>query len=202
MSPVVILNIYKNNMHTQESKAVSYILRHGAEKIGIKISAEGWVRVASVITEVRKKFPYFTQATLEQIVREDEKGRYSFNLAMDEIRANQGHSLDSVKIEFEKKIPPVKLFHGTGLKAYEEIRKTGIQKMNRHHVHLTDDVETAASVGIRHGAQIIIEVNVPKMVSDGIDFYVSENGVWLTDFVDPKYFVTVSGKQNEKISNS
>lgn len=187
---------------TNESKAVSFILRHGAEKMGLGITSQGWVRVAKVITEVRKKIPSFTQATLEQIVREDEKGRYSFNDAMDEIRANQGHSIESVKITFEKKVPPVKLFHGTSLKNYELIRKSGIQKMNRHHVHLTDNLETAASVGIRHGSQVIIEINVPKMLIDGIEFFVSENGVWLVDFVDPKYFVTVSGKQNEKISNS
>lgn len=187
---------------TKASKAVSYILRHGAEELGIGITSQGWVRVAKVITEVRKTYPSFTQATLEQIVREDEKGRYSFNEAMDEVRANQGHSIESVKITFEKKVPPVKLYHGTSLKNYELIRKTGIQKMDRHHVHLTDDIETAASVGIRHGSQVIIEINVPKMLIDGIEFFVSENGVWLTDFVDPKYFVTVSGKQDEKISNS
>lgn len=175
-------------MYTKESKAVSYILRHGAEKLGIPISKEGWVRVAAVIAEVRKSYPAFSQAILEQIVREDEKGRYSFNPAMDEIRANQGHSLDKVEIKFQKKIPPVTLYHGTTAEGFLGIQKTGIQRMKRHHVHLIDVIDSIHSVGMRRGSEVIIEIDTRDMVKDGIEFFQSENGVWLTNYVDIKYF--------------
>ncbi len=59
--------------------------------------------------------------------------------------------------------------------------------MSRHHVHLSLDFETAFKVGMRHGKPAILVVDAEKMARDGFVFYVSSNGVWLTDRVPPAY---------------
>lgn len=59
--------------------------------------------------------------------------------------------------------------------------------MSRNHVHLSSDLNTAKQVGSRHGKPIILEVNCELMIKESINFYQSENGVWLVDYVDPKF---------------
>lgn len=169
----------------QQSKALCFILRHGAVKMKLQISKTGYVKCDTLIAEMQKRWPGFTMSDLEKIVKEDEKQRY--NIDRGSIRANQGHSIESVKIPFRKAVPPITLYHGTDLTGFAGIKKTGIQKMKRHHVHLTDDVNTASSVGIRHGSEVILEIDTRDMVKDGVTFLQSDNGVWLVDFVDPKY---------------
>lgn len=171
--------------YDQESKALSFILRHGAEKLKMQISKTGYVKIETVLAELQKRWPNFSESDLKKLVEQDEKGRY--NIDRGSIRANQGHSIESVKIPFRKAVPPPVLYHGTNQKFFESMLKTGILRMRRHHVHLTDDVNTAASVGMRKGSEVIVEVDTTQMVKDGVTFLQSDNGVWLVDFVDPKY---------------
>ncbi|MGN8809664.1 RNA 2'-phosphotransferase [Absicoccus porci] len=49
---------------------------------------------------------------LDEIVRTDEKQRYSYNEDHTLIRANQGHSIP-VDVELEEMEPPEFLYHGT-----------------------------------------------------------------------------------------
>lgn len=163
----------------------------------MQISKQGYVRVDHLIQLMnKKKFPDFDDAVLQEIVATDEKKRYRF---LDEskqfVRANQGHSIDKVKLDFKKAVPPVILYHGTDVRGLEGIKKTGIQRIKRHHVHLTDDPKTATSVGMRHGAQVLIEIDTQEMLKDGIEFLQSENGVWLTNYVDIKYFKNITTRK-------
>ncbi len=84
--------------------------------------------------------------TLEVILETNKKKRFSFNEDESLIRANQGHSIE-IDLGYIPKIPPKRLFHGTGAKYVDSIYKTGIKKKNRHHVHLSKEIETALSVG-------------------------------------------------------
>ena len=59
--------------------------------------------------------------------------------------------------------------------------------MSRQHVHLSQDKETAIIVGSRHGRVVVLTILAHKMYEEGIAFYQSANGVWLTDYIDPKY---------------
>jgi len=180
--------------YEQQSKALCFILRHGAEKMKIQISKTGYVKCETIILELQKRWPSFTQTDLLAIVKEDEKGRY--NIDRGSIRTNQGHSMESVKIQFRKAVPPVLLYHGTDERGLEAIAKTkGILKMKRHHVHLTDDLNTASSVGIRHGSEVIITIDTRPMLKDKVEFFQSENKVWLVDFVDSKYFSDITRKK-------
>ena len=59
--------------------------------------------------------------------------------------------------------------------------------MSRLYVHLSKDIETANKVGKRHGKPVILKVYSGRMYREGIKFYFSENGIWLTKKVDAKY---------------
>ena len=71
----------------------------------------------------------------------------------------------------------------------DSILKNGINKGTRLHVHLSPDEETAVRVGERHGSPVVLRINARQMHDDGHKFYLSNNGVWLTDFVAPNYLI-------------
>lgn len=166
---------------------LSLILRHKPETIGIMLDEHGWADVHKLITGVSKKYP-IDMDILEEIVRTDEKQRYSFNEDHTLIRANQGHSIP-VDVELEEVEPPVCLFHGTASKYEESINRDGLIPKSRLYVHLSYDIDTAIDVGKRHGNPIIYLVDSRKMYDQGYKFYRSANGVWLTKTV-PVEFLT------------
>jgi putative RNA 2'-phosphotransferase len=90
-------------------------------------------------------------------------------------------------LELRPSIPPDILYHGTVERFIQSIRTNGLRKGNRQYVHLSKDRETAKNVGNRRGNAIILEIQAEKMISEGFLFYLSENKVWLTDFVPAKY---------------
>jgi len=148
---------------------------------------QGWVKCDDLIEAATKAGYELTLYKITEIVTMDSKGRYTLDKKTSKIRATQGHSLD-VDVGLQKKIPPVELFHGTSMEVIEGIKKHGIQKMTRQYVHLSEEIETAFVVGRRHGHPVIITIDCKAMVAGGINFYQSENKVWLVDFIDPKYF--------------
>jgi len=165
------------------SKKLSYLLRHNPEDLNM--DKNGWCFVDEVLKKVGVSF-----VQLENIVATNNKKRFSFNEEKTKIRANQGHSIQ-VNVQLKKTVPPKTLYHGTTPRIKDQILKKGLLKMNRQHVHLSADKETAIKVGKRHcrgnEKPWIVEINTTPMMLDNIDFYLSENGVWLTDFVDKKY---------------
>ncbi len=170
---------------TDTSRFISLILRHKPQVIGISLDKHGWARVDELIDGIAKTRP-FNMAMLEEIVRTDNKQRYSFNEDKSLIRANQGHSI-AVDVELEEKTPPKTLWHGTGEKHVESIDENGLIPKTRLFVHLSSDYDTAVKVGGRHGKPVVYEVNTEKMRADGFTFYQAVNGVWLTKRVLPEY---------------
>ena len=171
---------------TKISKYMSCILRHQPELIGITIEKKGaWANTDELIKGISKKYP-IDRNILEEIVANDDKQRYSFNADKTKIRANQGHTID-VEIDFPQLPPPQILYHGTTVKNVDSILRTGINKGKRLYVHLSQDIPTAEKVGARHGKPVIFTVSAQEMYNDGYVFYLSDNGVWLTDFVPTKY---------------
>ncbi len=86
------------------------------------------------------------------------------------------------------------LFHGTADAKAELILENGLRKMSRHHVHLSSDAETARKVGNRHGKPVIFQIETKAMSEKGYKFYVSANGVWLTDAVPPEFLKIYEAK--------
>lgn len=172
------------------SKFISLILRHKPETIGITLDEHGWANVDELIEGVSKTHP-LTREGLEEIVRTDEKQRYSFNEDHSLIRANQGHSIP-VDVELEKVKPPRYLYHGTGEKYVSSIDQQGLVPKSRLYVHLSADYDTAVKVGTRHGKPVVYRIEAEQMETDGFSFYCSVNGVWLTKSVPVKYMNRMS----------
>lgn len=170
------------------SKFLSLILRHKPEVIGIKLDEHGWANVRELIDGIGKTHK-FDMEMLEKIIAEDEKQRYSFNEDKTLIRANQGHSIN-VDVELKKASPPEMLWHGTGEKYVASILKGGLIPKSRLYVHLSKDYETAIKVGSRHGKPVVFKVYAGRMAEDGYEFFLSENGVWLSKNV-PKEYIEV-----------
>ena len=167
------------------SRFISLILRHKPEIIGITLDEHGWANVKDLIEGIKKTRP-IDMDMLEEIVRTDNKQRYSFNEDKTLIRANQGHSIP-VDVELKKAVPPDILYHGTGEKYVSSIDKEGLLPKSRLYVHLSKDEETAVNVGKRHGKPVIYKVDARKMQEDGFEFFLSVNGVWLTKEVPVRY---------------
>ena len=166
---------------------LSLVLRHEPGAAGITLDENGWADVEELLAGVRRTGRRIDMETLERIVRENNKQRYSFNEDHTKIRANQGHSIQ-VDVELKEEKPPQYLFHGTASRFLPAIQREGIRKMDRQYVHLSADFQTALAVGRRHGAPVVITVDAAAMARDGIVFYLSANGVWLCEYVSPKYF--------------
>lgn len=170
-----------------KGKYLSFILRHGKEefKKGL-IDEHGWMSVDNLVN-----MKGFTRELIEEIVNTNNKSRYEYSEDGTKIRARQGHSIP-VDVELKEVMPPDKLFHGTTDRFLNSIFKEGLTPQSRLYVHLSYDKETALNVGQRHGKPVILSVDARRMYDDGIKFYISNNGVWLTKFVDKKYLGIVS----------
>jgi putative RNA 2'-phosphotransferase len=168
-------------------KELAYLLRHCPEAKNLTMDAHGWVKIEELITNA----PEFTSENLKEIVSTDKKGRYSISSDGLYIRANQGHSVN-VDLELVPINPPTTLYHGTVEKFLPSIFKNGLLKQERHHVHMSSDIDTAINVGKRRGVPVVLGIDAEKMVSDGFVFYCSDNGVWLTEKVPAEYLTRVT----------
>jgi putative RNA 2'-phosphotransferase len=170
------------------SKFLSFVLRHSPETIELKLDENGWADLEELILKCNKKGSQnqMTAELLDYVVENNDKKRFTFNEDKTKIRASQGHSI-SVELDLAEIKPSDYLYHGTVGKFLENIRKEGLQKMSRQHIHLSKDKETATIVGSRRGVAQILTVRSGEMYKDGFKFYLSENKVWLTDHVPVEY---------------
>ena len=178
----------QENNKDRISKFLSLVLRHDPGKIGLELDDQGWADVEELISKAADKNMVFSRLELEEVVVTNDKQRFAYNADKSKIRANQGHSID-VELQLEKRQPPEVLYHGTVNRFLESIKAQGLQKMSRHHVHLSADRLTAEKVGSRRGQAVILIVRSGEMSRAGIEFYQSANGVWLTDSVPIEYIV-------------
>ena len=172
---------------TKISKKMSYMLRHSTDPLYIDLNG-GWADVNTIIKALKERYPEVTRSVVEQIVAQDEKGRYSFNDKRTKIRANQGHSIPGVIIEMEQPEPPEHLYHGTATRFLDSIVQHGLIPMNRQFVHISPDFETAVKVGKRHGKPVVLIIDAKRFVEDGHELYLSSNNVWQAKAVPPEYF--------------
>lgn len=170
----------------QKSKFLSLVLRHKPEVIDLTLDENGWADIKELITKASAKDVILSQEIIKVVIETNDKQRFTYNDVKSKIRANQGHSI-KIDIDLESVEPPSLLYHGTAKRNIDSILEKGIDKRNRQHVHLSNEIETAKNVGSRHGKPIIIIIDASQMHRDGIKFYLSKNKVWLTEFVDAKY---------------
>ncbi len=170
------------------SKFLSLLLRHKPDVGGITLDKNGWANTKEIVNALRDRGFPMTITILKEIVSADSKQRYVFGLHDNTIRANQGHSID-VDLGLVSVQPPEFLYHGTSEKSVSSIFHYGILAKGRQYVHLSKDIDTAHTVGKRHGNPVILCISSLLMADKGFEFYCSENGVWLTSSVPVGYFI-------------
>lgn len=171
---------------TKASRRISYLLRHAPVE-EFKLDKDGWALCADVRKELN-----ITQSQLQEIVDADNKGRYQISQWETHIRAVQGHSTAQVNRNYPCEIPPSVLYHGTPVNNLDSILATGLNPGERQYVHLSADIETAATVGLRGTDKaVILKLDVEEMRDSGYPFYLAENGVWLVRLVIDPCFITV-----------
>lgn len=183
----------------QISKRLSLVLRHQPDLIGIALDEQGWVEINTLLTAFSKKFFPLALEELQHVVENNNKKRFAFSDDKKLIRASQGHSIE-IKLDYDPIEPPPTLYHGTAEKYVSSIQKQGLLKRKRHHVHLSADEATAKNVGSRHGKPVILIVKSTEMYKAGMEFFKSENGVWLTDHV-PVEFIEFPGEGGNLFPN-
>ena len=171
---------------TELSKFLSYVLRHRPDAIHLSMEKQGWVGVQELIRNAQEAGKPLTLDLLKTIVANDDKQRYALNPDGTKIRANQGHSIE-IDLNLQSLTPPRWLYHGTAERNLASIYKSGLQKQQRHHVHLSQDAQMAKRVGARYGKPVILRILAQAMVEQGFVFYCSDNQVWLTDHVPSKF---------------
>jgi putative RNA 2'-phosphotransferase len=172
------------------SKFMSLVLRHQPEIIHLTMDSNGWVAIDELIHNAEQYAnKLIDRETLEEIVRTNNKQRFIIDRETNRIRANQGHSI-TVDLGLSPQTPPDELYHGTATCFLDFIMRQGIKKMSRQYVHLSSTAETAKTVGQRHGKSIVLCVDAKVMHENGVVFYLSENKVWLVEYV-PKEFMRI-----------
>lgn len=182
------------------SKYLSLLLRHKPELGNLSLDSQGY----TCVTDVLKALD-IDKSTLDLIVDTDNKKRYSYKMMNDilYIRANQGHSIKSVMIDFKEFIPDSYLYHGTAKRFIDNIMIDGLKPQSRNMVHLSLDIDTATSVGLRHSGStkeekldnlVILRVDALKMYSDGYIFKISDNGVVQIENVPTQYLSIMKNK--------
>ena len=172
------------------SKAMSYLLRHGAAEAGLQIRPDGYVVLTSLLEHT--SLSGCTVGDAVAVVSSNDKQRFS--LYTDSatgilwIRANQGHTLRAVQdSELLTKITDPKdapvCIHGTYYKVLPLILQSGLSRMKRNHIHFAPGFASEKGgviSGMRGDCEVAIYLDVPAALRSGIKLYRSENGVLLS----------------------
>ena len=168
------------------SKFLSYVLRHRPDEIGIQLDDSGWVEVDTLLDAMCRQGKHITREQVDEVVTTNDKQRFVISDDATRIRASQGHSVD-IDLGYDPGEPPDVLYHGTVDRFIDAIRVEGLTKGSRHHVHLSATRDTAITVGQRRGKPVVLLIRAIAMHDDGYEFFLTPNGVWLTDHVPVEF---------------
>ena len=177
--------------YTALSKEISYALRHAPQEYGLTLDEQGWGPVESLINTLKKRERYsdLTVQDIAKMIQASEKKRHE--LVGDRIRALYGHSTEE-KIKKDAVQPPDVLYHGTVHKFLGKILEQGLISKDRQYVHLSQDRETAITVGKRRDENpAVLCIDAVAAWKDGIKFYHGSETIWLADDIPAKY-ITLS----------
>lgn len=169
------------------SKLLSYVLRHAPESLGIVLDSDGWTDIDELIKHAAQHGHGFDRHALLDVVETNDKKRFTLSDDGQRIRAAQGHSTEQVQVQHIEKEPPAVLYHGTASRFMDAIGTQGLIPGSRHHVHLTENAETAMAVGKRYGQPVLLSIDTHAMRQAGMRFFQADNGVWLVDAVPASY---------------
>ncbi|KAJ6613325.1 KptA family-domain-containing protein [Mycena sp. CBHHK59/15] len=185
----------KDSPEVRVSKTLSWILRHGAKSEGLAMRPDGYVKATDLLANPKLKT--LDLDVLKEIVKADSKQRYDLVFEEDKLagegvgtwwmKANQGHSIKTVQLELQpilsvSDLPTGVAVHGTTNEAWATISTQGLSKMKRNHIHLAQGVAGDNVISaMRRSSQILIFIDVQRAIDRGIKFFMSDNGVILTE---------------------
>ncbi|XP_035809517.1 tRNA 2'-phosphotransferase 1 isoform X1 [Amphiprion ocellaris] len=184
------------------SKSMSYVLRHGANQMGLQMGTDGFLFVEELLAH--PQFRSYSVEDIERVVATNDKQRFKLRSHPEDgrlqIRANQGHSVQVMDLDLKPVVAgsldcPAEAVHGSYLHNWSSIQQQGLSRMKRTHIHLASGLpgEDGVISGMRKDCDLAVFIDVPKALADGIEFFCSENGVLLTagdteGKLLPKYF--------------
>ncbi|XP_054154048.1 tRNA 2'-phosphotransferase 1-like [Oppia nitens] len=202
----------------RQSVRISWILRHG-KQFSQHIDSQGFMLVDKLLELI----PKLTLRDVQDIVRDDRKGRYEMRQQQNDgtlgdgdgdrpvkwlIRANQGHSLQHIQIDNQLitntgDYPLV--IHGTYCQNIQSILDNGLNRCNRQHIHMAQGFD--ARSGSRYDCTAFIIIDMQRAIEHGqLKFYVSSNGVILSEgdtqrggIIDKQYFKDILDVQRKSI---
>lgn len=184
--------VLDSNKRTQVSKFLSGLLRHFPEDFDVNIDDEGWANTGDVIGACKDKYGWIDSEMILAVVATDPKGR--FEVEGYRIRASYGHSVDYVTLEDGNSSVPDVLYHGTDPDNVESILGEGLKPMNRNHVHMTDDVEEARNVAVRHTDDpTILAIDAESMLSESMEVTKRATYIYTADEV-PSRFISKTNR--------
>ena len=170
---------------TNKSKQLAYLLRHDRK---YEFDTNGWRKVSDLICNHG-----FTLEVLQDIVNTNNKQRYEFSSDMQYIRARQGHSIH-VDVELDECVPPSVLYHGTAEHFVDDILKNTGTPCRLPTLIAVSIVDDRCTCILLCGFNPSFKIDSQRMFNDGAKFYLSRNGVWLTDYVAAEYLSFLIGK--------
>ena len=163
-------------------------MRHKPESIGLELDPAGWADLDELIRKANEHGKPLRKEDIQPLLHAQDKKRFALSDDGTRIRAVHGHSVKQVQLGYTPQTPPDILYHGTATRFLAGIAEKGILSANRQYVHLSAGKETAQQVGERHGAAALLEVDAKGLHTQGHPFYLSENGIWLTENIPVGYF--------------
>lgn len=174
---------------TKLSKTMSYMLRHGAQEQGLVLNTDGAVSVEDLLRHW--KFKHYSEDDIEITVRTNAKQRFGIDMEDGRpirVYCRQGHSnrlgLDAFSVRGMVALAPAEVpasaVHGTFKANLAPIRSEGLKAMERP-IHFAT---AGGRSGVRGDSDVHLHVAVRQAALDGIPFFMSENGVLLTNGCD------------------
>ncbi len=174
------------------SKEISYALRHAPWEYELEMDEEGWVSVEQLVDALNKdnKWIGILEKDLSIMIDKSEKKRHE--IINGKIRAFYGHSIPMHIMKEKKMMPPDILYHGTARRFLSNIIINGLLPQSRQYVHVSQDISTAQSVGLRHDNKpCILKIDAKRAWKDGIPFYFGNEKVWLADKIPSQYITEI-----------
>jgi 2'-phosphotransferase len=200
---------------TEISKALSYLLRHGAIENNLKMDTKGYALLSDVVNSQPIKKHKASKEMIYQVVAENNKKRFELLTAkngLEYIRAVQGHTMETVKneealdlIQNIYEFPTI--LHGTYFEPWEFIKNTGLNKMSRNTIHFAigENKDNNVISGMRGNCELYVEINGPLCVANGIQMFISKNKVVLSPgnngVIDTSFFKRVISTNGNLISS-
>lgn len=189
-------------------RLLTKILRHQAKSLGLIVKPDGYMELDCIFDVCVQLFnvdkDQLTIENIRGIVERDSKSRFSMITigSINYIRANQGHTMKIDPNKLLKKITSPsqidRCLHGTYIKCIDLIKTHGLSRMRRDQIHMTNQLPESckAKSGMRQNVEIIIEINLPLAMEEGLEFFLSKNGVILCPgnkdgIILPRYFKDV-----------